>query len=85
MMLKLADAIDADADTMAKLESEDVGKPISVSAADVPFITDNLRFFAGAARVQEGKSTGEYEKGFTSMIRREPLGVTVGICPWNYR
>ncbi|MDP9330866.1 MAG: gamma-aminobutyraldehyde dehydrogenase [Actinomycetota bacterium] len=84
MILKLADAIDADADNLAKLESEDVGKPISVSAADIPFISDNLRFFGGAARVQEGKSTGEYERGFTSMIRREPLGVTVGICPWNY-
>ncbi len=84
MLLKLADALDADAANLAKLESEDVGKPISVSAADIPFISDNLRFFAGAARVQEGKSTGEYERGFTSMIRREPLGVTVGICPWNY-
>jgi aminobutyraldehyde dehydrogenase len=84
MMLKLADAMDADADDLALLEAEDVGKPISVSAADIPFITDNIRFFAGAARVQEGKSTSEYERGFTSMIRREPLGVTVGICPWNY-
>jgi 1-pyrroline dehydrogenase len=84
MLLKLADAIDADGDNLAKLESEDVGKPISVSAADIPFISDNLRFFAGAARLPEGKSAGEYEKGFTSMIRREPLGVTVGICPWNY-
>jgi len=84
MMLTLADALDADADNLALLEAEDVGKPISVSAADIPFITDNIRFFAGAARVQEGKSAGEYEKGFTSMIRREPLGVTAGICPWNY-
>jgi 1-pyrroline dehydrogenase len=84
MLLKLADAIDSDGDNLAKLESEDVGKPISVSAADIPFISDNLRFFAGAARLPEGKSAGEYEKGFTSMIRREPLGVTVGICPWNY-
>jgi 1-pyrroline dehydrogenase len=84
MMLKLADAMEADADELARLESEDVGKPISVSKADIPFIVDNLRFFAGAARVPEGKSTGEYERGFTSMIRREPLGVTVGICPWNY-
>ena len=84
MMLKLADALDADADNLSQLEAEDVGKPIAVSAADIPFITDNIRFFAGAARVPEGKSTGEYEKGFTSMIRREPLGVTVGICPWNY-
>src|SRR5438128_776628 len=84
MMLKLADALDADADNLALLEAEDVGKPISVSAADIPFITDNIRFFAGAARVQEGKSAGEYEQGFTSMIRREPLGLTAGICPWNY-
>jgi 1-pyrroline dehydrogenase len=84
MMLKLADALDEDAENLARLEAEDVGKPIEVSRADIPFITDNLRFFAGAARVQEGKSTGEYEKGFTSMIRREPLGVTAGICPWNY-
>jgi len=84
MMLKLADAMEGDVETLALLESEDVGKPISVSRADIPFIVDNLRFFAGAARVQEGKATGEYERGFTSMIRREPLGVTVGICPWNY-
>jgi 1-pyrroline dehydrogenase len=84
MLFKLADAMDADAENLAQLEAGDVGKPISVSRADVPFISDNLRFFAGAARHLEGKSTGEYEKGFTSMIRREPLGVTVGICPWNY-
>jgi aminobutyraldehyde dehydrogenase len=84
MMFKLADAIDEDAENLSQLEAEDVGKPISVSRADIPFITDNLRFFAGAARLQEGKSSGEYEKGFTSIIRREPLGVTVGICPWNY-
>lgn len=84
MLLKLADAIDENGDELARLESIDVGKPISVSAADIPFISDNLRFFAAAARVPEGKSTGEYERVFTSMIRREPLGVTVGICPWNY-
>ena len=84
MMLKLADAMEADAEHLAQLEAEDVGKPIAVSRADIPFIVDNLRFFAGAARHLEGKSAGEYEKGFTSMIRREPLGVTVGICPWNY-
>ena len=84
MMLKLADAMEGDAENLARLEAEDVGKPIAVSRADIPFIVDNLRFFAGAARHLEGKSAGEYEKGFTSMIRREPLGVTVGICPWNY-
>jgi 1-pyrroline dehydrogenase len=84
MMLKLADAMESDTEELARLEAEDVGKPIEVSRADIPFIIDNLRFFAGAARILEGKSAGEYEKGFTSMIRREPLGVTVGICPWNY-
>ncbi len=84
MMLKLADAMEADAENLTTLEAEDVGKPISVAAEDLPFIVDNLRFFAGAARVPEGKSAGEYERGYTSMIRREPLGVTVGICPWNY-
>ena len=67
--------------TSPLLEARDVGKPISVSSADIPFISDNLRFFAGAARHLEGKSAGEYEKGFTSMIRREPLGVTVGHLP----
>ncbi len=84
LMLKLADAMEADAENLAVLESEDVGKPIAVSRADIPFIIDNLRFFAGAARVLEGKSAGEYERGYTSIIRREPLGVTAGICPWNY-
>jgi 1-pyrroline dehydrogenase len=84
MLHKLADAIEDDADELARLEAIDVGKPISVSAGDIPFIADNLRFFAGAARVLEGKSAGEYERGYTSIIRREPLGVTVGITPWNY-
>jgi 1-pyrroline dehydrogenase len=84
MMLKLADAMEADAENLAQLEAEDVGKPISVSRGDIPFIIDNLRFFAGAARLPEGRSAGEYERGYTSIIRREPLGVTVGICPWNY-
>ncbi len=84
MLFKLADAIEADADELARLESIDVGKPISAAAADLPFIVDNLRFFAGAARVLEGRSAGEYERGYTSIIRREPLGVTVGIAPWNY-
>jgi aminobutyraldehyde dehydrogenase len=84
MLYKLADAIEADSDELARLESIDVGKPISVAAADLPFIVDNLRFFAGAARVLEGRSAGEYERGYTSIIRREPLGVTVGIAPWNY-
>ena len=70
MLLKLADAIDANGDELARLESIDVGKPITLSKGDIPFVSDNLRFFAGAARCQEGKATGEYERGFTSMIRR---------------
>src|ERR1043165_8529525 len=54
------------------------------SRDEMPFSADNLRFFAGAARNLEGKSAGEYIKGYTSMIRREPIGVVAGICPWNY-
>jgi 1-pyrroline dehydrogenase len=88
MLLALADKIDEDAEELAHLESIDVGKPIEVSKADIPFISDNLRYFAGAARNPEGKSSSEYIKIddtlMTSMIRREPLGVTVGIAPWNY-
>ena len=86
MLLKVADAIEEDIEELARLESIDVGKPIEVSKADIPFIADNLRFFAGAARLPEGKSSGEYIDGgrMTSIIRREPLGVTVGIAPWNY-
>src|SRR3954464_1769377 len=55
-----------------------------VSRDEMPFCADNLRFFAGAARQLEGKSAGEYVKGYTSLIRREPIGVVGGICPWNY-
>src|SRR5207247_10164339 len=83
MMLKLADAMDADADNLALLEAEDVGKPIAVSGADIPFIVDNLRYFAGAARNMEGKNTGEDERGLTRWMRREPLGVTAGLHPWD--
>jgi len=54
------------------------------SRDEMPFSADNLRFFAGAARNLEGKSAGEYIEGYTSMIRREPIGVVAGICPWNY-
>jgi 1-pyrroline dehydrogenase len=84
LLLKLADVIDANAEELAQIESRNVGKPLMVSRDEMPFCADNLRFFAGAARMLEGKSTGEYLKGYTSMIRREPLGITAGICPWNY-
>lgn len=84
MLLRLADRIEAHAEELARLESQNVGKPITLSRADLPFIVDNLRFFAGGARVLEGKSTGEYLRGMTSWIRREPIGVVAQIAPWNY-
>ena len=84
LLLKLADVIDANAEELAQIESRNVGKPLMVSRDEMPFCADNLRFFAGAARNLEGKSAGEYIKGYTSMIRREPIGIVAGICPWNY-
>jgi 1-pyrroline dehydrogenase len=84
LLLKLADVISDNAEELAQVESQNVGKPLMVSRDEMPFSADNLRFFAGAARNLEGKSTGEYIKGYTSMIRREPIGIVAGICPWNY-
>ena len=84
LLLALADVIDEHAEELARLESLNVGKPWWVAKDEPPAISDNLRFFAGAARNLEGKSAGEYVEGYTSMIRREPLGVVAGICPWNY-
>ena len=76
--------ISDNAEELAQIESRNVGKPISLAREEMPFAADNLRFFAGAARNLEGKSTGEYIRGYTSMIRREPIGIVAGICPWNY-
>lgn len=84
LLLKLADAIDEHADELAEIESRNVGKPLSYAKDEMPVCSDNLRFFAGAARVVEGKSAGEYMKGYTSWLRREPIGVVGGIAPWNY-
>jgi 1-pyrroline dehydrogenase len=84
LLHKLADVLDANAEELAQLESLNVGKPLMASRDEMPFSADNLRFFAGAARNLEGKSAGEYITGYTSMIRREPLGIVAGICPWNY-
>jgi 1-pyrroline dehydrogenase len=84
LLLKLADVIIDNAEELAQIESRNVGKPLMASRDEMPFSADNLRFFAGAARVLEGKSAGEYVKGYTSMIRREPIGIVAGICPWNY-
>jgi 1-pyrroline dehydrogenase len=83
-LLKLADAIDEHAHELAELESRNVGKPLSYARDEMPVCSDNLRFFAGAARILEGHSSGEYMRGYTSWIRREPIGVVGGIAPWNY-
>src|SRR5881227_1189540 len=84
LLHKLADVMDENAEELAQLESVNVGKPLMASRDEMPFSADNLRFFAGAARNLEGKSAGEYIEGYTSMIRREPIGIVGGICPWNY-
>ena len=84
LLHRLADVIDEHGEELAQLESLNVGKPLMASRDEMPFSADNLRFFAGAARNLEGKSTGEYITGYTSIVRREPLGIVAGICPWNY-
>ena len=84
MLLKLADAIDEHAEELAQLESQNVGKPLPAARDEMPVCSDNVRFFAGAARVLEGRAAGEYMRGYTSMIRREPIGVVGQIAPWNY-
>jgi 1-pyrroline dehydrogenase len=89
MILKWADAIDEHAEEIGRIESENVGKPYaSVMSDEMPVMTDHLRFFAGAARTMTGLPVGEYFKSdgtlYTSMLRREPLGVVGLIAPWNY-
>jgi len=84
MLLKLADALEARADEFGRLESKNAGKPVGAAIDEIPVVVDNLRFFAGAARVMEGKAVNEYAAGLTSMVRREPVGVVASIAPWNY-
>src|SRR2546423_14673875 len=84
LLLKLAAALDEHADELAELESQNVGKPLSSAKDELPVCADNIRFFAGAARVLDGKSAGEYMRGYTSWLRREPIGIVGGIAPWNY-
>src|SRR4051794_6140279 len=83
-LLKLADAIEARADDLGRLESQNAGKPVGAAIDEIPVVVDNLRFFAGAARLLEGKAANEYMADHTSMIRREPVGVVASIAPWNY-
>jgi 1-pyrroline dehydrogenase len=79
-----ADAIENDAETLSTLEQQNVGKPKGTADFDVEFTVDNVRFFAGAARVVEGKAAGEYVSTHTSMLRREAAGVVGQVAPWNY-
>ena len=84
-LLRLADALEDDADVLADLESRDAGKPITgVTRDELPAIADTLRFFAGAGRGVSAPASGEYTTGRTSTIRMEPAGVVAGIAPWNY-
>ena len=84
VLLKLADLIDEHTDELAELESRNVGKPLAAARDEMPVCSDNIRFFAGAARILEGRSTGEYMRGYTSWIRREPIGIVGQVAPWNY-
>jgi 1-pyrroline dehydrogenase len=84
VLLKLADLIDEHTEELAELESRNVGKPLPAARDEMPVCSDNVRFFAGAARILEGRSTGEYMTGYTSWIRREPIGIVGQVAPWNY-
>ena len=85
MLLKLAAVIESNGEELSHIESENVGKPYaSTLSEEIPPMVDNLRFFAAGARLLEGRAAGEYMKGFTSMLRREPVGVVGSIAPWNY-
>ncbi len=84
-LFKLADLLEQHLDTLAALESRNVGKPIKLAHdSDLPFAIDCMRFFAAAARMLEGKSSQEYVPGYASLIRREPVGVCAQLAPWNY-
>ena len=84
-LLRIADRIEAEGDDFGKLEALNCGKPINAAIGDeVPAIVDTYRYFAGAARNMHGPVAGEYLEGFTSMIRRDPVGVIASVAPWNY-
>ena len=84
-LLRIADAFEERADDLVAAESENTGKPIQLTRTEeIPPMVDQIRFFAGAARVLEGKAGGEYLAGHTSFVRREPVGVCAQVTPWNY-
>ena len=77
--------IEENAEELVAIESENTGKPVTLTLSEeIPPMVDQIRFFAGAARVLEGKSSGEYMRGYTSSIRREPIGPVAQVAPWNY-
>src|SRR5205085_10306482 len=79
------DAMESPAKGIVDAECENTGKPVQLTLdEELPPAVDQIRFFAGAARVLEGRSAGEYMAGHTSMIRREPIGVCAQVTPWNY-
>ncbi|WP_053699136.1 gamma-aminobutyraldehyde dehydrogenase [Streptomyces sp. NRRL F-5755] len=85
VLLKIADRFEERAEELIAAESENCGKPIAlVRSEEIPPMVDQIRFFAGAARMLEGRAAGEYMDGFTSIIRREPVGVCAQVAPWNY-
>jgi len=83
-LLRIADALEARGEELSQVESLNVGKPIAAMREEIPALVDNLRFFAGAARCMEAQAAGEYLEGYTSMLRREAVGVVGQIVPWNY-
>jgi len=84
-LLRIADTIEEKAEQLVAVESENTGKPIGLTLSEeIPPMVDQIRFFAGAARMLHGLSAGEYMSGFTSFIRREPIGVCAAVTPWNY-
>ncbi|KAF4407912.1 gamma-aminobutyraldehyde dehydrogenase, partial [Streptomyces lycii] len=84
-LLKIADAVEARADELLAAECENTGKPLELTRQEeLPMMLDQIRFFAGAARMLEGRSAGEYMEGLTSIVRREPVGVCAQVAPWNY-
>src|SRR5512132_1928971 len=84
-LLRMADAIEANAERLVEIEAENTGKPKGLTLSEeIPPMCDQIRFFAGAARMLEGRATSEYMRGFSSSIRREPVGVIGSVAPWNY-
>jgi 1-pyrroline dehydrogenase len=81
---RVADIVDANIDELSRIECENVGKPIGIVEFEMDLTKDNWRFFASSCRFLEGKAAGEYMAGYTSMVRRDPLGVVASITPWNY-